>query len=94
MKERKEFVLVNDHIGLQYKKGIILGRKEMFYLTTLSTHFIGVRFLVKGHSDNERGNSLPPRHGYSFSFKYINSQTGQYIVTPVLQNWLERVIVH
>ena len=41
----------------------------MFYLTTLSTHFIGVRFLVKGHSDNDT------RHGYSFSFKYINSQT-------------------
>ena len=39
-------------------------RKEMFYLTTHSTHFIlrlyGVRHMVKGHSDNERGNPLPP----------------------------------
>ena len=35
------------------------GRKEMFYLTTHSTHFIlqlyGVRHMVKDHSDSERG---------------------------------------
>ena len=34
------------------------GRKEMFYLTTHSTHFIlqlyGVRHMVKDHSDSER----------------------------------------
>ena len=38
--------------------------KEMFYLTTLSTHFIlrlyGVSHMVKDHSDSERGNPLPP----------------------------------
>ena len=36
------------------------GRKEMFYLTTHSTHFYlrlsGVRHMVKDHSDGERGN--------------------------------------
>ena len=38
------------------------GRKEMFYLTTYSTHFIyglhGVRHMVKDHSDSEKRNSL------------------------------------
>ena len=44
-------------------------RKEIFYLTMHSTHFVlrlyGVRHMVKDHSDSERGNPLPP-HGYSF----------------------------
>ena len=35
-----------------------IGRNEMFYLTTHSTHFIlrlyGVRHMVKDHSDSER----------------------------------------
>ena len=38
--------------------------KEMFYLTTHSTHFIlrlyGVGHMVKDHSDSERGNTLLP----------------------------------
>ena len=38
------------------------GRKEMFYLTTHSTHFIlrlyGVGHMVKDHSDSERGNPI------------------------------------
>ena len=50
------------------------GRKETFYLTTHSTHFIlrlyGVGHMIKDHSDSERGNSLPP-HGLLFS---INSK--------------------
>ena len=37
-------------------------RKEIFYLTTHSTHFIyGVSYMVKDHSDSERGNPLPPQ---------------------------------
>ena len=55
-------------------------RKEMFYLTTHSTHFIlrlyGVRHMVKDHSDSERGNQLPP-HGLLFP---INSK-GSFICT-------------
>ena len=31
----------------------------MFYLTTHSTHFI-YGYMVKDHSDSERGNPLPP----------------------------------
>ena len=38
--------------------------KEMFYLTTHSTHLYlplyGVRHMVKDHSDSEKGNPLPP----------------------------------
>ena len=43
--------------------------KEMFYLTTHSTHFIlrlyGIGHMVKDHSNSERGNPLPPL-GLSF----------------------------
>ena len=47
------------------------GRKEMFYLTTHSTHFYlrlyGIRHMVKDHSDSEKGNPQPPHTvGYSF----------------------------
>ena len=54
----------------------------MFYLTTHSTHFIygymaSEIIMVKYHTDNERGNPLPP-HGLHFP---INSK-----------NWLEREI--
>ena len=56
------------------------GRKEMFFLTTHSTHFIlrlyGVGHMVKDHSDSERGNLLPP-HGLLFP---INSK-GSFICT-------------
>ena len=60
-------------------------RKEMFYLTMHSTHFIlqlyGVRHMVKDHSDSERGNPLPPHMGYSFQLTarvllYAPSHTG------------------
>ena len=56
------------------------GRKEMFYLTTHSTHFIlwlyDVRHKVKDHSDSEKGKPLL-RHGLLFS---INSK-GSFICT-------------
>ena len=58
------------------------GRKEMFYLTTHSTHFIlrlyGVGHMVKDHSDSERGNPLPP-HGLLF---LINSKGSFICTTP------------
>ena len=45
------------------------GKKEIFYLTTHSTHFIlrlyGVGHMVNDHSDSERGNPLPS-HGLLF----------------------------
>ena len=80
------------------------GRKEMFYLTTYSTHFIlrlyGVGHMVKDYSDSERGNPLPS-HGILFP---INSK-GSFIctipdriahttafVTPVVEHWLEQEI--
>ena len=45
-------------------------RKELFYLTTHSTHFIygymaSDIIMVKNHSDSERGNPIPP-HGLLF----------------------------
>ena len=55
-------------------------RKEMFYLTTQSTHYIlrlyGIRHMVKDHSDSEIGNPLPP-HRLLFP---INSK-GSFICT-------------
>ena len=38
----------------------LLMRKEMFYLTMHSTHFI-YGYMVKDHSDSEKGNPLPPQ---------------------------------
>ena len=57
------------------------GRKEMFYLTTHSTHFIYgymASDMVKDHSDSEKGNPLPP-HGLLFS---INSKGSFICTTP------------
>ena len=51
------------------------GRKEMFYLTTHSTHFI-YGYMAKDHSDSEKGNQLPP-HRLLFP---INSK-GSFICT-------------
>ena len=82
------------------------GRKEMFYLTTHSTHFIygymaSDIYMVKDQSDSERGNPTTP-HWLLFP---INSK-GYFIcniptdriahttafVTPVVEHWLEREI--
>ena len=81
------------------------GRKEMFCLTSHSTHsiygYMASDIIVKDHSDSERGNPLPP-HGLLFP---INSK-GYFIcgiqtdmiahttafVTPVVEHWLEREI--
>ena len=56
------------------------GRKEMFYLTTHSTHFIysymASDIMVKDHSDSEKGNPLSP-HRLLIS---INSK-GSFICT-------------
>ena len=70
------------------------GRKEMFYLTTHSTHFI-LRLYGK-ELLSERGNPLPS-HGLLFP---INSK-GNFMcriahttafVTPVVEHWLEQEI--
>ena len=56
-----------------------LKKKEMFYLTMHSTHFIYgyvvVGHMVKDHSDCERGNSLPP-HGLPQSLLNQSWSTG------------------
>ena len=59
------------------------GRKEMFYLTTHSTHLrlYGVGHMVKDHSDSERGNPLPP-HGLLFP---INSKV--FFICTIPQTW-------
>ena len=73
------------------------GRKEMFYLTTHSTHFIygymASEHMVKDHSDSEKGNPLPP-HGLvspissKVSFICIIPQTGWHIPRLLLhQSW-------
>ena len=76
---------------------------EMFYLTTHSTHFLNLRlyvvgYMVKDHSDSERGNPLLP-HGLLFpinskgSFICTIPQTGLHIPWPLLhQSWQEREI--
>ena len=61
--------------------GGVKRRKEMFYLTTHSTHFIygymaSDIIMVKDHSDSKRGNPLPP-HGLLF----LISSKGSFIGT-------------
>ena len=60
--------------------GGVKRRKEMFYLTTHSTHFIygymaSHIIMVKDHSDSKRGNLLP--HGLLF----LISSKGSFIGT-------------
>ena len=81
----------NGKVGARTRKG-----KEMFYLTTHSTHFIYGYMesdMVKDHSDSEKGNPLP-QHRLLFpisskgSFICITPQTGYYIPQPLLhQLW-------
>ena len=75
--------------------------KEVFYLTTHSTHFIYaymVSVMVKDHSDSENGNPLPAL-GYSFRLaarvllyapSHRHDSTYYAFVTPVVEHWLER----
>ena len=77
--------------------------REMFYLTTHSTHFIygymASRHMVKDHSDSEKGNPLPPHRLLlsinSKGFFYMHHPTDRIthttaFVTPVVEHWLER----
>ena len=82
---------------------LCLREREMFYLTTQSTHFIYgymTSDMVKDHSDSEKGNPLPPHR----LLLLINSK-GSFIcdipdrithttafATPVVEHWLEREI--
>ena len=81
------------------------GRKESFYLTTHSTHFVygymASGYMVKDHSDSEKGNPLlPHRLLLSISSKgsfFMHHPTDRIphttaFVTPVVEHWLEREI--
>ena len=52
-----------------------LERKEMFYLTMHSTHFI-YGYMVKDHSDSERGNQQPQHELF-----FLISSKGSFICT-------------
>ena len=70
---------------------VIILKKEMFYLTTHSTHFIYgymASDIVKYHTGNERGNPLLP-HGLLFP---INSK-GSFICT-IPQTGLHMPLLH
>ena len=80
MFETSIVVLYTLYIWLDKSHLILLTRirereREMFYLTTHSTHFI-YGYMVKDHSDSEKGNPLPP-HRLLLS---INSK-GSFICT-------------
>ena len=74
----------------------------MFYLTT---HFIylrlyGVRHMVKGYSDSEKGNLLPPHRllfpinskcSFICTIPHRRAYTTDF-VTPDVEHWLEREI--
>ena len=67
-----------------------VGRKEMFYLTTHSTHVLrlyGVEHMVKDYSDGYRGNPLPPLYGILFYMHYSVDRMAHTtaFVTPVME---------
>ena len=67
-------------------------RKEMFYLTTHSTHFIDGYLeediiMVNDDGDSQRGNQLPPRHDLTSRITHTPA-----FVIPVVEQWLEREI--
>ena len=77
--------MVNDHSDIE-SGNPLEGRKEMFYLTTHSTHFTvtrlyGVGYMVNDHSDSESGNPLKGRkeifylttHSTHFIYGYMAS---------------------
>ena len=72
----------------------IKGRKEMFYLTTHSTHFIygdmasGI-YMVKDHSDSERGKQQGLFYMHHPTDRITHTTA---FVTPVVEHWLEREI--
>ena len=70
------FTFMMDLMSEQFEVCVSLGRKEMFYLTTHSTHFIYGYMASKSHSDSERVNPLPP-HGLLFSI----NRKGYFICT-------------
>ena len=71
--------------GHDFPYEFVNGRKEIFYLTTHSTHFIyglyGVRHMVKDHLDSETGNPLPPHRLFypNDYFTYLLEQGGNHI---------------
>ena len=82
------------------------GRKEMFYLTTHSTHFIygymaSDIIMLKYHTDSERGKPAAATWAtlsdYQQGFFYMHHPTDRIahttaFVTPVVEHWLEREI--
>ena len=72
-------------------------RKEMFYLTTHSTHFIYgymASNMVEDHSDSERGNLLLFFISSKGSFICNRITHTMAFVTPVVEHWLEREHYH
>ena len=69
------------------KKGNVLFNDA---LITFYVRLYGVEHMVKGHSDNERGNPLPPLHWPFFPTDKIAHTTA--FVTPVVDHCLEREI--
>ena len=48
-------------LPLKARASFLFGHMEgMIYLTTHSTHFIYVGHMIKGHSDSQSANPLPP----------------------------------
>ena len=86
---RKEMFYLTTH-STQFIYGYMEGRKERHYLfnDALNTFYLrlyGVRHMVKGHLDSERGKPLTP-HGLLFP---INSK-GSFICTIPLTGWNEK----
>ena len=77
-------------------------RNVLFYdaLNTFYLRLYGVRYMVKDHSDSEKGNPLPPHRlllsintkgSFICTIPHMIAHTTAF-VTPVVEHWLEREI--
>ena len=96
-------MLIIKHIRQQNKVKYNERERNVSFNDALNTFYLrlyGVRHMVKGHSDNEKGNPLPPyRLLLSINSKgfYMYHPTDRIthstaFVTPVVEHWLEREI--
>ena len=61
-------------------------------LNTFYLELYDVRHMVKDHSDNEKGNPLPPHRFFYMHYPTDRIAHTTTFVTPVVEHWLEREI--
>ena len=78
-------------MGSPHERNLGERERNVLFNDALNTFYLrlyGVIHMVKDHSDNEKGNPLPP---HRLPTDRISHTTA--FVTPVVEHWLEREII-